>query len=331
MILVYLYQIVYFLVLCIYHFLQYECLAHLNSTLSTLMHFYVCNCEQMNNSIGNASSTEAHPFTNITTQGVSSLDGLRIVVLCFNLLSGVPTYSYVMWLIIRGRNGVASEFFNFNLNVCEIVFSLSALAFLLSQMFPSFVPLQKFSLGLAITVRPLFQCLICVERYLAVVHPVTFLKYKPLRYRVICTVFVWPMGLGSSLFCMISFLSHNIYAFTCFFLVQFLLFLSIQLFCCLAVLRVLKQAGPGERGKEGEEENHTKRRAFYLILITTVTMVIIYAPFIVTGILYILTQQEVSVVYPISFICFILGGFVQPFLYLHRAGKLSCFCSSFFF
>jgi len=60
-------------------------------------------------------------------------------------------------------------------------------------------------------------------------------------------------------------------------------------------------------------------------------MVIIYAPFIVTGILYILTQQEVSVVYPISFICFILGGFVQPFLYLHRAGKLSCFCSSFFF
>jgi len=74
----------------------------------------------MDNSIGNASSTEAHPFTNITTQGVSSLDGLRIVVLCFNLLSGVPTYSYVMWLIIRGRNGVASEFFNFNLNVCEI-------------------------------------------------------------------------------------------------------------------------------------------------------------------------------------------------------------------
>ncbi len=45
--------------------------------------------------------------------------------------------------------------------------------------------------GIALTCRPVFQCLISVERYLAVVHPVTFLKFKPLRYRVICSVIVW--------------------------------------------------------------------------------------------------------------------------------------------
>ncbi len=44
--------------------------------------------------------------------------------------------------------------------------------------------------GLSITGRPLFQCLICVECYLAVVHPVTFLKFKPLRYRICYSVIV---------------------------------------------------------------------------------------------------------------------------------------------
>jgi len=279
----------------------------------------------MNDSNGNLTSPEVQ-YSNITTQTSSSMDGLRIILLCFNLFSGVPTYSYVMWLIIRGRNGVASEFFNFNLNVCEILFSLSSMAFLLSEKSPIFVTIQRLSLGLAITVRPLFQCLICVERYLAVVHPVTFLKYKLFRYKCVCSVVVWLLGVGSCLSSMFIFLSNKLYAFTWFVLLQFLLFLSIQLFCCLAVLRALKQSGPGERGREGEEENHMKRRAFYLILITTVTMIFIYAPFIISSILCILIQQDFLIVLPISFAFFILGGFVQPILYLHRSGKLSHLC-----
>jgi hypothetical protein len=31
-----------------------------------------------------------------------------------------------------------------------------------------------------------FQTFVCVERYLAVVHPVVYLKFKPLKYRVEC-------------------------------------------------------------------------------------------------------------------------------------------------
>ncbi|XP_077053547.1 uncharacterized protein LOC143704278 [Siphateles boraxobius] len=279
----------------------------------------------MNDSNGNSTSPEVQ-YSNITTQTSSSMDGLRIIVLCFNLFTGVPIYSYVIWLIIRGRNGVASEFFNFNLNVCEIFFSLSSLAFLLSEKNIFFLTIQRLSLGLAITIRPLFQCLICVERYLAVVHPVTFLKYKSFRYTFVCSVVVWLLGVGSCLSSMFIFLSNNVYTFTWFVLLQFLLFLFIQLFCCLAVLRALKQSGPGERVREREEENHTKRRAFYLILITTVTMVIIYAPFIISSILCILMQEDFLVVSPISFAFFILGGFVLPILYLHRSGKLSHLC-----
>ncbi len=78
-------------------------------------------------------------------------------------------------------SGVASEFFNLNLSVCEIGICLGNLVFLLSRWFLCLKLLNLFSLGLTFTGRPLFQCLICVECYLAVVHPVTFLKYKPLH------------------------------------------------------------------------------------------------------------------------------------------------------
>ncbi len=98
-----------------------------------------------------------------------------------------------------------------------------------------------------------FQCLMCVERYLAVVHPVTFLKYKPLRYRVICSVITWGAMFGSSGIILMSIMFQTEFYFTSLF-VQFFLFLSIQFFCCVAVLRALKQSGPGERGRERNEE-----------------------------------------------------------------------------
>ncbi len=190
---------------------------------------------------------------------------------------------------------------------------------------------HRFLQGLGVTGRPLFQCLMCVERYLAVVHPVIFLKYKPLRYRVICCTVVWIITVGSCFVAMILQMLSNLETYTWFFSLQFLLFLSIQLFCLVAVLRALKQSGPGERGRERREENHMKRRAFYLILITTVTLFIMFLPFIFTWFLTVLEQKEhkeVSLIWFSSLCCFILAGFVQPVLYLHRARKLFCFYSS---
>jgi len=163
----------------------------------------------------------------------------------------------------------------------------------------------------------LFQCLMCVERYLAVVHPVTFLKYKPLRYRVICCTVVWFIVLGCCFLCLLVSDEMELILL----LLQFLPFFSIQLFCCVAVLRALKQSGPGERARQRKEENHMKRRAFYLILITTVSMAIIYVPYIIIGFVTILKHQVINAVWSFGLICYVLAGFVQPVLYLHRGGK----------
>ncbi|XP_067280751.1 uracil nucleotide/cysteinyl leukotriene receptor-like [Pseudorasbora parva] len=277
----------------------------------------------MNNSTANFTTPEAS-----TTFFFGLMDKERMCVYVIHFLFGFPTHSYIIWLIITGSgSGVASEFFNLNLSFCEIGSSLSAMFSLLPYMFSSFPILTHFLKGLGITGRPLFQCLICVEPYLAVVHPVTFLKYKPLRYRVICCTVAWIITIGSCLFCIFILVSLKTETYVWFFSLQFILFLSIQLFCLVAVLRALKQSGPGERGRDRKEENHMKRRAFYLILITTMSMIMLYVPFIITGFFVILTQQNFVEFWFPAYLCYVLAGFVQPVLYLQRAGKIFCCCA----
>ncbi|XP_042567457.1 C-C chemokine receptor type 8-like [Cyprinus carpio] len=282
----------------------------------------------MNNSAMNFTTFAVS--TNSIAQSSGILGNVKFSVHCINFLFGLPAHSYVIWLIITGTgSGVASGFFILNLSVCEIANCLNSLFTVLDNIsrFSSVTLLTYFLVGLAITGRPLFQCLMCVERYLAVVHPVTFLKLRPLRYRVICCTVVWLFSFCSCLCCIFTFVLLNFYIYACINSVQFLVLFSIQLFCLVAVLRALKQSGPGERGRDREEENPMKRKAFYLILITTMSTMMIYMPFTVSGFVYMLTQHNFDDPLSVGIVCFILGGFVQPVLYLHRAGKPSCLCS----
>ncbi|XP_026094152.1 somatostatin receptor type 3-like [Carassius auratus] len=275
----------------------------------------------MNNSTVYIITSEAS-----TTLSFVLVDILEMCACGISFLVGLPIHSFVLWLIVtRTESGLASVFFKLNLSVCEIGICVESLIFILSCWFSSFKKLICFLIGLAVTGRPLFQCLICVECYLAVVHPVTFLKYKPLRYKVICSASAWIIILGSCLFS-VFILPYTI-SHTWFFSVQFLLFFCIQLFCLVVVLRALKQSGPGERAREKEEENHMKRRAFHFILICTVSTVVIYVPFTVSGFFTILTKQNIRSLWCICVFCFFLAGFVQPVLYLHRFGKLFCLSS----
>nr|XP_055035557.1 uracil nucleotide/cysteinyl leukotriene receptor-like [Misgurnus anguillicaudatus] len=276
----------------------------------------------MNFTTPEVSTNSTSPFIGL----ISCVDSLIIFISSINVLFGLPTHSYIIWLIYtETKSGIASRLFNLNLSVCEIGNCLNALLQVLSCLFSNITRATHFLQGLGTTARPLFQCLICVERYLAVVHPVTFLKFKPLRYKVICCTAAWIVSLISCLCCI--FILVSLYTFTWFFSIQFLIFLFIQLFCCLAVLRALKQSGPGERGREREEENHMKKKAFYLILITTGNMVILYVPYIISGFIIILTKLDNIWVWFPATVCYVLAGFIHPVLYLHRAGKFSCLCS----
>ncbi len=132
--------------------------------------------------------------TNSKYDAFGEITSLDLCMCSISMLFGLPTHSYIIWLIVTGiGNGVTSDLFNLSLSFCEIGICLN---FLFSLIYyctglSHIISLGWFSLGLLITGRPLFQCLICAERYLAVVHPVIFLKYKPFRYRVICCTAAW--------------------------------------------------------------------------------------------------------------------------------------------
>ncbi len=281
--------------------------------------------EEMNSTDASTNSTLEHLLwpSSIVDMLVSSI----------NFLFGFPVHSYIIWLIVTGTgNGVASESFNINLSICELWISFNCLLSVLSNLLPNVVQLTALSFflaGVVIAGRPLFQCLMCVERYLAVVHPVIFLKFKPLRYRVICCTVAWIITFASCLCCMLTTVLSTFIWFLWLFPIQFLLFLFIQLFCLVAVLRALKQSGPGERVRERRrEENHIKRRAFYLILIITACMFISFVPYILAGLFKIFAKHNANTYDTFAFVSFILGGFVHPVLFLHRTGKLFCVCSS---
>ncbi|XP_056301822.1 C-C chemokine receptor type 8-like [Danio aesculapii] len=279
----------------------------------------------MNTSTATFSSPEVS--TNSTTPLFELIDYLETTVYSINLLFSLPLHCYIIWHIVTQTvNGAASEFFNLNLSVCEIGICMNSFFFILSKWFSSCEALDRFFMGLTFTGRPLFQCLMCVERYLAVVHPVTFLKYKPLRYRAICCAAAWMIALGSCALCLYTLTLNKTHEHAWFSSVELTLIISIQLFCLVAVLKALKQSGPGERKRE-KEENLMKRRAFHLILITTVNMIVLYFPFAVTSVSIILTGKSTPTVWITGLSCFLLAGFVQPFLYLRRAGKLFI-CSS---
>lgn len=106
------------------------------------------------------------------------IDGIK-AILAINVVVGLPANIYVLWLIVAGR-AVASEVFALNLAVSEIFFCCSSFYtlfhFSLQMSLVIGVLLLQFFLQLMLISRPLFQTCICLERFLAVVHPTLFLR-----------------------------------------------------------------------------------------------------------------------------------------------------------
>jgi hypothetical protein len=170
--------------------------------------------------------------------------------------------------------------------------------------------------------RPLFQCCICVERYLAVVHPVVFLKYKPPRYRVGCCGVVWLLVL---VFGVINYKILSVYNN----LGIFLPVLSMDLFCSLSILRVLKKPGPGDGGKETEGGNLQKKRAFRIVSIMLLMLLVNYVPTIIMApMIHLFSEKEnlCEIAPPLVLFSF-MGSSVQALLFLRRAGKVPCLCA----
>ncbi|KAJ8000842.1 hypothetical protein DPEC_G00184590 [Dallia pectoralis] len=287
-------------------------------------------------------------------------------VLCF--LLGTPALVWCLWISLSGgiSGGLKpTQIFPINLFVVELLFCFQALGEVIYSLFPSTnTMLLQFANALyyiAWTCRPLFQSCICVERYMAVVQPVAFIKYRlrgggtpgiyvhthqgrnDLKQDLIGSrvrgfyqrkQFTWRKtgGVMAPLFqtciCVERYMA----------VVQPVAFINVYCLgvvvisvCCFFILRVLKQPGPGEveGGRGGEKKQGTtdpqKMRAFRVVLTNLVIILMSSISVVVSYVILPNSGIDFSCnIFPMLLACNMLSVMVSPLLHLHREGRLHC-------
>lgn len=165
-----------------------------------------------------------------------------------------------------------------------------------------------------------FHILTCVERYLAVVQPITYLSLrnkKGIRIRNISIGCAWLLSFAGFFVVMMK---------TYIFLDTFLLLFATKIifFCSVSVLCVLIRPGPGEGGNSRAWVDKSKQRAFYTIgIILVVLMLRLSFNFVWTGFELSGKQNECPIITSGVWTS-LLSSLVLPVLFLQRAGKLKC-------
>lgn len=189
-----------------------------------------------------------------------------------NLVAGVPLNALVLWKILRKKSeGSTSDIFIFNLSILDAYFGLMTAVDLSNRLYfndPSVWYSVRFAYGLK-DVTPLFLTCICLDRYVAVVHPILFTGIRDTRIRIGISLLVWGLILAYSLTkSFLGVMSVN-EVFSGVILSAFF----IMMFCNLSIIWVLRKSVAGK-----EVMNPVKKKAFKMVLIVLAIIVGNYLP-----------------------------------------------------
>lgn len=247
----------------------------------------------------------------------------------------LPLFIFVLWQLSRRRSaGVETrdaDVFTFHIVLLQMVGAVAILVYCYGAFCDSEVALLigYYSYSSIAPGETMFHVLTCVERYLAVVHPITYRGLRQsggVRIRNISIACVWLLCLTIVGVCYYE-LARVVLTFLMLFST-----LTAVTFCSISVLFVLIRPGPGEVGGVTERVNRAKRKAFYTILVIMTTLIIRFLSYLVYTFLFVLLRKKTdnSCLFFWSVNWFSLPSvLVLPLLYLQRVGKLPrCGCSS---
>lgn len=231
-----------------------------------------------------------------------------------------PANLWALWLMISSPlfGTDKMNIYEFHLFVTELLLAsveILVVAFLYGEdnMIQVMVTLAE----IIIIIRNEFQGFICMEQYVAVVHPVLYLRCRPLRYRMASCWVVWVELI---LLLVFQIFSCSISAKVALYFVSFFYNFSSNTFCCVSVLWALKRPSPGEREKEAS--NNTKRRAFNIVLVFQLLIFLGYMPMIIALLLVQRITYDVLCLYePVAYCIMLWFGVIYPILYLRRKKK----------
>lgn len=264
-----------------------------------------------------------------STFGVTGFTVITVTIVLFLL----PLYIFVLYFGFQHRRSGAttshSDLFTYHMVTLELINIFGSVLFCcavhagLSEVL---IVLFIIILSLRLTGQMLLHILTCVERYLAVVHPITYLRLRNtvgIRIRNVALACVWLLSMtGISVLYQSNIIVIEIFSST-----LLISIIAIISFCSVSVLRVLRRPGPAGEGRGRQLVDQSKLRAFYTV--TTILGVLLFqlAGNTIISILEAFTEgggpgECVMTVASISLS--MPSSAVLPLLYLHRTGKLVC-------
>lgn len=167
--------------------------------------------------------------------------------------------------------------------------------------------------------QALFHLLTSVERYLAVVHPITYLGLKQAGgARNITTGCVWLLSAG---WLAVNNLSSFELIFSLY-LCSMAFSLIVVSFCSISILCALRRPGPGEVGGNRQRADQSKQRASHTIMAILGVLLLRFGGNLTVNVIYTSSDLDVCVALITTMWFELPSRLVLPLLYLHRAGKL---------
>ncbi|XP_064165618.1 uracil nucleotide/cysteinyl leukotriene receptor-like [Anguilla rostrata] len=189
-----------------------------------------------------------------------------------NLFLGMPANLMVLWLLHKNKgDSSSSDIFILHLAILDTLFCLLPPLELANKLFLTISStwyILLFFYGVKDS-SPLFLSCICLDRYMAVLHPITFTELKDRNHRSVCAAVVWLITLVYAAAKCVGNIPNFEKAFTVMILAAF----TIMLFCNVAILNALRKSGPGR-----DEMHPVKKRAFKMVLIIQAIVVFNYFP-----------------------------------------------------
>ena len=194
------------------------------------------------------------------------------LVKVFNLAVGFPSNIMVMWQVARKKSDSStSDIFIFNLAMADAYFGLMTPIELINSLVfndKHVWYLQRFAYGIKDT-TPLFLTCICLDRYVAVVHPIVFTSIRDNKIRVAFSMLVWGLMLAYALSKSIAGPESTINIITGLILAAF----TIMVFCNLSIIWSLRKSVLGKA-----KIHPMKLKALRTVLITLAIIVFNYLP-----------------------------------------------------
>ncbi|XP_041915841.1 proteinase-activated receptor 3 [Alosa alosa] len=231
-----------------------------------------------------------------------------------NLFLGIPANVMVLWLIHRTKgDSSTSDIFILHLAVLDTFFCLIPpleFANLMYLTVDSTWYVLRFFYGIKDS-SPLFLACICMDRYMAVRHPILFTELKDRKHRSVCVAVVWLITLAYAAAKCVGDIPNFEKVFTVMILAAFL----FMVFCNISILWALSQSGPGR-----DEMHPVKKRAFKMVLIILAIIIFNYLPPVALFPFQVYFTDDVFKCY-IHYIAFgfmDISSSIQPMLYLSK-------------